>query len=509
MKAQKIIIIYSFFILLVTFIFMLPFNQKLLNILILLILFAVSGIIMYIYLDKHIKKNSQERNELKTKLSKIGYEIQACSSQLGAVAEELNLNLEENTEIAKNAFDETTEMTEINNLVNTNIQHTMTEIMDIVNLINNTNGISGELKNLSTESMETVSNTLNEILHILDSITTIKKYSHKTKERITELAEVSVQIISLLENVTNISKQTHMLALNASIESARAGEAGKGFAVVAEEIRKLAFESSEAAKGAGSLIEKIQQQVSDVNSAAEENIKVVDNGVKSTAFIQEKLDVISKVFENVNSMVLSLENYSKDEAEITNQVSESIKAVEMMIKDSSNSVDDVFNSVKKQKLSMENIASMGTRLISASDNLANLVENAPIEGIKFSDTNYLAYRNLIAMIRDKLSKDTGFIALVKETHGALLKKVLEENDFIEAIWTNDLKGRFICSIPEAGIANGAVREWFKKAVKGEEYISEPYISAITKNPCITVSLPILNTAGNIIGVIGIDIKLGL
>jgi hypothetical protein len=381
--------------------------------------------------------------------------------------------------------------------------------MDIVNLINNTNGISSELKTLSTESMETVSNTLNEILHILDSITTIKKYSHRTKERINELSDVSVQIISLLENVTNISKQTHMLALNASIESARAGEAGKGFAVVAEEIRKLAFESSQAAKGAGSLIEKIQQQVADVNSAVEENIKVVDNGVKSTAFIQEKLDVISKVFENVNTMVLSLENYSRDEAEITNQVSESIKAVEMMIKDSSNSVDDVFNSVKKQKLSMENVASMGARLNSASDNLANLVENAPIEGIKLGDTNYLAYRNLIAMIRDKLSKDTGFMALVKETHAALLKTVLEENDFIEAIWTNDLKGRFICSIPEAGIANGAVREWFKKAVKGEEYISESYISAITKNPCITVSLPILNSAGNIVGVIGIDIKLSM
>ena len=508
MRERKAAIVYFILILVGIAIFQLPLN-KLIDSILFLVIFICIGVPLYLYSGRKSKKEKEEYQLLKKQLKKIGNEIQACSSQLNSVAAELNVSLEDNNEIAKNAFDETTEMAQVNSHVNDNIQNTLNEIKNIIDLINDVDKISGQLRDLSTHSNETVSNTLEEILHILDSITRIKKSSNKTKEQIGGLTSVSSQIITLLEAVDGISKQTNLLALNASIESARAGEAGKGFAVVADEIRKLANESAEAVKGAGSLIQNIQQQINEVNEAVDENITVVDAGVKSTNAIKDKLDVITKVFEDVISMVFSMEELCKREVSLTTEVGDSIQAVEAMIQESTASVDNVFNSVKEQKLSMENIAAMGTRLNSASENLGRLVEYAPDDEIvKMDEKNISAYRTLLAMIRDNLSKDIGFIALNRNTHSTMLKSVLDENEFIEAIWTNDLKGRFICSIPEAGIANGAVRDWFKKAVLGEEYVSTPYISAITKNPCITVSLPIYNSDKNIVGVIGIDVKLG-
>lgn len=45
----------------------------------------------------------------------------------------------------------------------------------------------------------------------------------------------------------------------------------------------------------------------------------------------------------------------------------------------------------------------------------------------------------------------------------------------------------------------------KESMKDNIYISDIYISAITKKPCITISLPIKDEGNNICGVIGADL----
>lgn len=75
------------------------------------------------------------------------------------------------------------------------------------------------------------------------------------------MSQVLDRIGSIIQTINGISDQTNLLALNAAIESARAGEAGRGFAVVAEEVRNLAFSTTESAKEIATLIDETKAHV--------------------------------------------------------------------------------------------------------------------------------------------------------------------------------------------------------------------------------------------------------
>ena len=92
-------------------------------------------------------------------------------------------------------------------------------------------------------------------------------------------------------------------------------------------------------------------------------------------------------------------------------------------------------------------------------------------------------------------------------HKEILDILLAGSKEIEAIWTNDSVGNFIYSNPPAGIINAGIREWFNESIDGNIFISSIYISAISKNPCITISLPIRDDLGETVGVLGADIKI--
>lgn len=106
------------------------------------------------------------------------------------------------------------------------------------------------------------------------------------------IAEDVDGIEHVVEFVQQIAAQSHLLGLNAAIESARAGEHGRSFAVVAGEIRKMADQSKSAAKDIHAKLTHIQQAVRKQLDFME---KIAANTEEHTASIEE----LKAVFEHI------------------------------------------------------------------------------------------------------------------------------------------------------------------------------------------------------------------
>jgi methyl-accepting chemotaxis protein len=93
-----------------------------------------------------------------------------------------------------------------------------------------------------------------------------------------DLGESSKRIGNIVEVIRQISEQTSMLALNASIEAAHAGEQGRGFAVVADEVSSLAKRVGQSAKDIEALIQTVKEQTQAAIQSMEVGTREVGNG---------------------------------------------------------------------------------------------------------------------------------------------------------------------------------------------------------------------------------------
>ena len=143
--------------------------------------------------------------------------------------------------------------------VDATIQASETAVMAMIERVNRVhhNALSlqtkihaavGRSQALSSDSLSRAGQHGQAVATLAKHQQVIEAQQAANQQRVRAVAVQVRQLTPLAALIADISRQTNLLAINASIEAARAGREGAGFKVVAASVRRLSQETAEAAQ---------------------------------------------------------------------------------------------------------------------------------------------------------------------------------------------------------------------------------------------------------------------
>ncbi len=281
---------------------------------------------------KKIQSSSHENNEIAEKLKSLANLLAQLSTSQAAETEESSSSLSE----VSSTFDN------ISKYVDSEVK-SIIEIGKVSESIQKNNKVFAqkihELFFLSQNSAREAEKSQGAILSTTNSMQEVKK--------------VSAEVSKMLMIIRDISKQTHLLALNASIEAARAGDFGKGFAVVADEISKLAEKTSLSVSQIKGLIEATDTAISSSSMSVEDSVKVLKQVSGSINAISQKISDLKESITQQQQDINIIEKIYSDLQRLSSEINESTKEEKIAIQQISNIVENT--STRSQEIAKNSI----------------------------------------------------------------------------------------------------------------------------------------------------------
>jgi methyl-accepting chemotaxis protein len=306
---------------------------------------------------------------LTIKLREIIMQITESADQVTATAQELTATSQQSaqasqeisrtvTEIARGAAEQANS-TEIGSVHAIKLGDMIERNNEHMQNLNDTSNKVTDLVNSGLKDIDRLSNMTKENDNATKEICDIILHTKKSTEQISEASKV----------ISEMAKQTNLVALNASIEAARAGEAGRGFAVVAEEIQRMADQSAESTKYIDQIIKELMANVKEAVESMKRISATSIEQQKSVSDTIHKYNSIAASMRNSEEAVLEMNQSQKDMNKVKSEILTMLQSLSAIAEQNAAGTQEAASSMEAQTESARELANASDRLSALAGNL--------------------------------------------------------------------------------------------------------------------------------------------
>ncbi|HEV8581635.1 MAG TPA: methyl-accepting chemotaxis protein [Thermoanaerobaculia bacterium] len=333
------------------------------------------------------------------------------------------------------------------------------------------------------------------VYEAVSGVEEVQKRISAIASRADALGTRSKEIYRVLDLITEIAQETHILSLNAAIEAAAAGVDGRRFSVVAEEVRHLAQRSQES-------VESVRNLLDELAGSIRATIVATEEGSKEATRVLERSRAAADAIEE-------LRRASADTSRVARQIS-------LATQQQNAASDEVVMTLREVSLVVQRMTGGLKNLSSTADRLKTLGLEIQLLAQSF---HLDSPRSLKHMVEDWARRLEGMGSLPERERA--LDDLVRDAPFVELGYLMGLDGGTLAlsfnqqlldehqRALAAKVRDTDVRSrpWFKAVARHwRTTLIPPYESMQNSEACFTVCTPLHNGDGSVAAVLGIDIN---